>query len=777
MMKLSVVLLALLISEPANAELRRFALVVGSNATLNANLAPLRFADDDASRLSEFLSEVGVDVALVTTFDQQSQQMFWRLVDHASPATPQGLDSAYEALLTRMQAAKESGNTVDLLVYYSGHGDVGPDGNGYLTLDGGKLTRHDLFEGLLGRSPAHHNHLVIDACRSEELVLSRGGAWKPDRANVDYARAVRRYLDEHSMDHFTNTGVILATSSDQQTHEWERYRGGVFTHQLLSGLRGAADVNGDGAIEYSEIGAFVAAANSGVTVPRARLRVVVLPPKNDERHAVVQHDNVATQRVLLFPGSAKGRFALEDARGVRLADLHRAGGSPNYVRLPAGQVFVYRDLHPGLQQEATIAKEDQGPILLASLDFAVSARQARGAMQEAFRGGLFKVAYGPGYYAGYTDHSHLLAVRETDWKIQVWQRVDGDLVEVARVTESGAETVSEHDRQTELDEACHELVEELAELEEDDWDEQDWGSLSLGLEIAALGSNPNVEGARLTRVAKGGVPPAIGGFDLRWHSFDIGSDEIFPGSEFFFRTGYSQGGMDIKASSGSGYAVGEATKFSYQAVPIFFGTNAFFFDEFFLRPFVGFGVGLDVLLLDYARHHRENRNTVDTLFGFEVHAGIDVRVSNYVVLQAEARRLWSRTRKFKVLPNFSRDGTSLTFGVGVALPFNERGSRVRRHLHRHARRRDRPPEPSWQSSPDPAPDKSNAGPAEPVAPKDPPEQEPKESPDPEQETLQEQDNPQEVEPLGSPRSGKTMQERKEALEQALEREEEKRQAE
>ncbi len=55
--------------------------------------------------------------------------------------------------------------------------------------------------------------------------------------------------------------VVIATARDQQTHEWDAYAGGVFTHQVISGLRGAADVNRDGRVEYSEVHAFLTSAN------------------------------------------------------------------------------------------------------------------------------------------------------------------------------------------------------------------------------------------------------------------------------------------------------------------------------------------------------------------------------------------------------------------------------------------------------------------------------------------------------------------------------------
>lgn len=262
-------------TSPATApapKTQRFALVVGSNATLNAQQSPLRFADDDAARMAELLREQGVVTTLVTEFDQESQALFPGLVQTAKPAHRESVMAAHRAQVARMQRAASTG-PVEYMIYYSGHGDIGPDGQGFLTLTGQtKLTRHDLFTELLGSSPAHYNHIIVDACRSEEFVLSRGDhkGWKPDRTEADYSQAVTDYLAKQHLGHFPNTGVVLASSVDQQTHEWAHYRGGVFTHELLSGMRGAADINGDGTVEYSELGAFVSAANSGVRDPRAK---------------------------------------------------------------------------------------------------------------------------------------------------------------------------------------------------------------------------------------------------------------------------------------------------------------------------------------------------------------------------------------------------------------------------------------------------------------------------------------------------------------------------
>src|SRR5690606_5677044 len=110
---------------------------------------PLRFADDDAARIAELLVEVGVDVELLTTFDRDSQALFPALVKTAAAPTHERAETAWRGLTNRMEAAKAEGAEVDFLLFYSGHGDVGPDGQGYLTLQGGKLGRSDLFVTIL----------------------------------------------------------------------------------------------------------------------------------------------------------------------------------------------------------------------------------------------------------------------------------------------------------------------------------------------------------------------------------------------------------------------------------------------------------------------------------------------------------------------------------------------------------------------------------------------------------------------------------------------------
>lgn len=674
---------------------RRFALVVGSNHTLDPDQAPLRFADDDAARITELLVQAGVDTELVTHLDRDSQAIFPGLVPRAHRPDAAGLEAAYGALLDRMQAAKRAGDEVELLVYYSGHGDVGPDGQGYLTLDGDKLTRAMLFGGLLSRSPADHNHVLIDACRSEQFVLSRGKDWKPDRAAVDLSRAVRSYLDKNHLGGFPNTGVVLAHSADQQTHEWDRYRGGIFTHELLSGLRGGADLNGDGNIEYSELGAFVSAANHGVEDPRARLEVVVRPPVDDERRPVLGHGRLADKRLLLFGPGDRYHYTIEDARGVRLADLRRSGEQSGYLRLPDGDLFIGRRTSAKDRQEITVPADERGVLYAHVLPYREAPSASRGSLDQAFRRGLFATPFGPGYYNGYTAQRGLLPVAEPGWQGPTSDdEAPGGLVDrpqqaahppdapeggtliassdgtVVKIDEDGNVEINASDDDDDDDD---DLAERLAERR---GSSKSWGGIYLGLPVTPFSprSQPVTE-RRITAndmeaclaPGRGAACRQLRGFDLRWQWFRVNNGARFPRWLLYFRSGY-EGGRTSFNRGGEGLVSGDADSLSYIAVPLYLGGNLYLFDEFPLRPYAGLGFGLDVMRLDYARINADRLLDTVARPGFEVHAGIEVRITNYVSLTGEVKQQWSARKKIEGVPDFANEGVTIITGIAIGFP-------------------------------------------------------------------------------------------------------------
>ena len=659
---------------PAEAAPMRFALVVGSNATLDDGQRPLRFADDDAARMAELLREAGATVELLTTFDTESQARFGAEVRRAKRPRKKELEAAMKRIAGEIAKAQKAGRRTEFTFYYSGHGDVGGDGRSYLTLEDGPLTRHDLFEGVLGRSEADLNHLLLDACQSEEFVLARG-EWKDDRVKGEQSESVRDYLQSRKLSHFPNTGVLLASSVDQQTHEWERYRGGIFTHELLSGLRGAADINGDGAIEYSELGAFVSSANRGVEDPRARLEVTVLPPAADQRAPVLAYEDPTAGRVLFFAGRVPSRYEVEDARGVRLADLRRSPGRPAYLRVPDGELFVYRG--EGAHNEARIDAAEKGRVEVEALEFKSRERASRGALDEAFREGLFEVPYGLGYYAGFTESAKLLAVQDPEWRVRVWGRDEnGELVEVARVEGEAKDGEAAPVEGPEPEDTRETVI----VIEEETVVHRVWGSMSVGLELTPYNPNGEILGNPRRVIANefhgfgdSGAGRPFRGVDLRWWGFDAKSAKDRPRADGYFRTGYTQGGASfIPSSTDARFEPTAATRLDYFTVPLFFAGNIYAFRRFPLRPFAGAGAGFDILSVDYRRADGSQRKDVSARIGFELHAGLDLRINNWFSLVGEVRQLWSARRKIAGLPDYSNEGLTFVTSLRVGFPLAER---------------------------------------------------------------------------------------------------------
>lgn len=300
---------------------RRYAIVIGVNAPDRGDAPELRYADDDAVATHRLLTEAGVDSVLLTALDADTRRLHPALEPDAAP-TWRGVRAAFAAVAERMRAA---GGDVELLVFYSGHGDV-DGGEGYLALTGARLTRARLF-ALLEASPAARKHVIVDACKSYFIAFEKGpgGSREPYHAGFARLRA-------------GNTGFVLSTSSERDSHEWERFGGGVFSHEVRSGLRGAADVDGDGRITYAELGAFLATANRAIANARLRPDFTVIPPDDLSDEVLAW----PSDRAALVVDVEVGHVYVENAAGERLIDAHAASGQELALRLPADRPLFVR---------------------------------------------------------------------------------------------------------------------------------------------------------------------------------------------------------------------------------------------------------------------------------------------------------------------------------------------------------------------------------------------------------------------------------------------------
>jgi len=203
-------------------------------------------------------------------------------------------------------------------------------------LEKGRLTRADLYQQILANSPADSNHVIVDACKSYYLAFKKG----PGGERKSYSD---HFIAKEDSKLFTSTGFLLSTSSNRDSHEWERFQAGVFSHELRSAMRGGADVDGNNLVTYAELGAFLETANEMIANPRYRPDFVVRPPGNKPlEYSQVIIDWTRHKDVLVLDSTVWGHIYLEDKNGGRLCDLHPAGSEQFSVYLPAERPVFLR---------------------------------------------------------------------------------------------------------------------------------------------------------------------------------------------------------------------------------------------------------------------------------------------------------------------------------------------------------------------------------------------------------------------------------------------------
>lgn len=355
-----------------------FALVIGHNAGDSDEQAPLHYADDDALANAELLQEMAprAQVVLLTELDAETRALHPKLAVEAP--TAEAIQRAMELLNQRMSLSRRQGSRPIFYFFYTGHGDV-ENNTGYVHIKNSRFSRPDLL-ALLRSSQAETNHVVVDACKSYFLVFDRGGG-------VDRQRRTMPLVgDEQKLP--ANTGVLLSTSAAADSHEWEAFQAGIFSHEVRSALRGAADLDQDGRLTYEEVAAFVWSANTSIPVPRFRPDFLDRPP-GDAQPAVsvfattAASTTAATSRLVVGPGASGHQF-VEDGSGRRLVDFHPGPRTRLTLLLP-----VRRPLFLKWPETRTEVELPQGsPLdlttLLAQNKPIASPVRARGAEHLAF---------------------------------------------------------------------------------------------------------------------------------------------------------------------------------------------------------------------------------------------------------------------------------------------------------------------------------------------------------------------------------------------------------
>jgi len=341
------VMLTVAIAAPAlgAGPVQRYALVVGANSG-GADRPELRYAISDAEHFARVMVELGGvpeghEILL-------RQPKLHELVD------------AFDTLTRFVNDGRRTGGRTEIVVYYSGHADetgllIGGDRYSYTTL-----------RERLGRIPADVRIAILDACSSGAFTRVKSGKARPP------------FMVDESSD-MRGHAFLTSSSESEAAQESDRIHASYFTHYLLSGFRGAADLSGDGKVTLSEAYQFAFNETLGRTIDT----------KGGAQHPsydiglsgtgdVVMTDVHQTNAILVLPEELDGRVFIRTASQELVVELYKPRGRRVELAVEPGKydIRVERD-RQSLTTRADVASDARVVLELSQFGLAAAPEPTR----------------------------------------------------------------------------------------------------------------------------------------------------------------------------------------------------------------------------------------------------------------------------------------------------------------------------------------------------------------------------------------------------------------
>lgn len=195
----------------------RYAVIVGQNDG-GKEMKSLRYAEDDASRFSKLLVEIGgfMPENVITLTDTDSSRVY------------SALKKTSEALWKNNQS-----NNSLFLFYYSGHADE--DG----LLLGKSRYSFEILQKTISNFSSAIRIGIFDACQSGVVTAFKGGK-----------RADPFFLQNQQQ--IKGQVIIASSAANERAQESDALKGSVFSFHWLNGLRGSADQSADRKVTLNE---------------------------------------------------------------------------------------------------------------------------------------------------------------------------------------------------------------------------------------------------------------------------------------------------------------------------------------------------------------------------------------------------------------------------------------------------------------------------------------------------------------------------------------------
>ena len=320
----------------SNAQINRYVIAVSANYG-GEGRPVLRYAESDAKSFAKVLGEMG---------GVQSGNVI--LVKEPGVA---GLQKHFDGLDSKIAQNKNSSGRNEVLFYYSGHADEKG-----LRL-GKEVYAWKELRKRIDAMKADVKIAVIDACGSGAITRLKGGV------------AVPAFMVDQSSD-MKGYAFITSSTQDESSQESDKLKGSFFTHSLVSGLRGAGDLSGDGKVTLSE--AYQFTFNETLQKTETTLGGAQHPSRDMNLAGtgdVVMTDLRSTSAGLELDEDVDGRLFIRDEKGVLVAELYKKSGRAMSLGFPAG-TYTVRLERPAEYKETTVTLQDNYRARLSQKQFA-----------------------------------------------------------------------------------------------------------------------------------------------------------------------------------------------------------------------------------------------------------------------------------------------------------------------------------------------------------------------------------------------------------------------
>jgi hypothetical protein len=288
---------SLFAQQQAGSITRRIGLFVGANEG-NYKQPMLSYAQSDAEAVSKIFSELGGI--------NGDDNILLRPPERAY------LDYRLDAIRNELADAKRNGQRTELIFYYAGHSS-----EGYLNLGMQSYATFDLLKKIQNIE-ADVRIVILDMCYA-------GGAARGD-----------------SPISFDGCTVLTSTKENEESVEKKGINSTYFTHSLITGLRGAADINGDANVSLKELYDFV----SREVKIKTDYQNPQFNPKNTGSEETVLTNTALARARFIIDGDVIGRIKIWDnSRKIYVSDLTKENQSSMELAFEFGnyQLILNRD--------------------------------------------------------------------------------------------------------------------------------------------------------------------------------------------------------------------------------------------------------------------------------------------------------------------------------------------------------------------------------------------------------------------------------------------------